>query len=163
MIKGVIRGLGAVAVVKVYIIISGCWHYNIGRPYCARPLAVHFRRVCCGTVRRYSRVLPPDGFLSVQGPQAPYVRLRAPGFLPTPVTQLPRRPDQLTERCLDPSQHPFTIFSSHLSLQRLTKLFAESEAIHALPLIRQPVMYRPNSHQTDICLELLLTARVTFR
>lgn len=74
--------------------------------------------------------------LSVLWSPGSYVRLRTPRFPPTPVTQLPRRPDQLTDCCLNISQLPLS--SPEARDQHLRKSphgsLTEPEACHVSPI-----------------------------
>lgn len=91
-----------------------------------------------------------------------YVRLRPPPFR---VQQLHVNPTSLHTQLFlyFTSQHSS---GHHLSFSINNSPGYLRHSEHSCPSTDescQPVMYHPNSHQTDICLELLLTSRVTFR
>jgi hypothetical protein len=94
-----------------------------------------------------------------------YVRLRAPGFPNATSTSnalsLLYRAAVSTSSTSSTSTSPFSPSSFKNTLARYPLKLSHS--CHSVDRDSKPVMYHRNSHQTDICLELLLTARVPFR
>jgi hypothetical protein len=99
-----------------------------------------------------------DGFL-ISAPS--YVRLRNPPASSS--NNFHVDPISLHSSCFYASQHPsdHRLFSSINNSQDHSQ--KPEHICPATDKTCQPAMYHRNSHQTDICLELLLTAQVTFR